>query len=58
MNKKVKSAAQFDTPIVKEDDDNGGMRERTVNDQKTIDWEVWTFYWKIYRKQEVEINKE
>ena len=29
-----------------------------VNDQKTIEWEVCKFYWKLYRKQEVRIDKE
>ena len=48
LNKKVKSVAQFDTLIVKEEHDNGGTIETTVKDQKTIEWEVWKFYSKFY----------
>ena len=51
-------AAQFDTLKVKEDNVNGQAREKTITEQKTIEWEVRKYYWKLYRKQEVEIDKE
>ena len=37
LNKKVNSAAQFDTLIIKEEDTNSWRREKIVNDQKTIE---------------------
>ena len=43
MNKNVKNTAQFDTMIIREKDDNG-------DEQKSIEWEVKKFYWKLHRK--------
>ena len=46
-NKKVKNAAQFDTLIIKENYDRGVEKERTITDQKSIEWEVQKFYWNL-----------
>ena len=37
---------------------DGEVRERTIPDQKAIEWEVRQIYWKLYRKQEGVIDKE
>ena len=58
MNRKVKNTAQFDTMIIKEKDSNGVEKKKTITNQKTIEWEVRKFYWTLYRKQEVDINKD
>ena len=44
--------------IVEEKDANGHVGERTITEQKTIEWEVKKSYWKLYRKHEDEKDKE
>ena len=56
LNKKVKSASQFDTLITKEKDADGVVCERTIQDQKTIAQEVRKFYWKLYKKKDIRIK--
>ena len=58
LNMKVKSTAQFDKLIVKEENPDGQVRERTITDQKSLEWEVRKYYWKLYGKQKVVIDKE
>ena len=58
LNKQFKSATQIDTLIVKEEESKREEKERTIRDQKTIEWEVRKFYWKLYKKQDVEISKD
>ena len=49
--RKMKCKAHFEMLLVKEKDVNGDEYERTVTDQKSIEWEVRKFYWNLYKKQ-------
>ena len=57
MNQKVKNTAQFDMMIIMEKNSDGDVKEKTITDQKMIEWEVRKFYWSLYRKQEVNIDR-
>ena len=47
MNKKTRSKAQFDSLLVEEMDDMGNVNEKSIMNQKQIDWEVRKFYWNL-----------
>ena len=51
MNKKMKSKAQFKTLHVKEMNERGEESIRVVTEEREVEWEVITFYWKLYRKE-------
>ena len=56
MNKKHIEKAQFDN--VHEVEKNQNRREivRVLSEQKAIEWEVSKFYWKLYHKEEWNID--
>ena len=43
MNRKRKNNAQFDTLLVKENDYEGNIKEKSIIKQNQIDWEVRKF---------------
>ena len=43
--------------IIKEKNSDGDIEEKTITDQKMIEWKVRKFYWSRYRKQEVNIDQ-
>ena len=53
----MKNTAQFDTMIIKEKNCDGDVEEKAITDQKSFEWEVRKFYWSLYRKQEVNIDR-
>ena len=50
--------AQFEELHLVEKKLNGEEEVRVVTEQKTIEWEVRKFYWKLYQKEEKVIDKE
>ena len=50
--------SQFEELHLVEKKPNGEEEIRVVTDQKTIEWEVRKFYWKLYQEEERTIDKE
>ena len=58
LNREVKRKAQFEVLRVTETDQEGRETELMITEQKSVEWEVHKYYWKLYRKREDVISKE
>ena len=58
MTKKMLAKAQFEELHIIEKDKEGKERVKIITEQKSIEWEVWKYYYNLYGPQEARINKE
>ena len=52
MNKKQMEKAQFEELHIVEVKAGGEEQTKIVTEQKTVEWEIRKFYWKLYQKDE------
>ena len=52
INKKRKEKSHFEELHIREEDENEKEKIRIVKEQKSVEWEVRKYYWKLYNKEE------
>ena len=57
MNKKQMEKAQFEELHIVEKKAGGEEQIKIVTEQKSIEWQVRCFYWKLYQEQENDFNQ-
>merc|ERR1711888_403737 len=58
LNKKRLAKAQFEELHIVEKDSEGREKVRVITEQKSIEWEVRKYYWKLYSEHEARVDKE
>ena len=58
LNKKRLAKAQFEESQVIEKNRDGWEEVRMITEQKSIEWEVRKYYWKLYGEHEARVDKE
>ena len=58
LNKKRVAKAQFEELHIVEKDGEGKEKVKVITEQKSIEWEVIKYYWKLYSENEASVDKE
>ena len=58
LNKKRLAKAQFEDLHVMEKNRDGREEVRVITEQKSIEWEVRKYYWKLFGEHETRLDKE